>query len=50
MERNIGVREKHQSVASHMHPNQGWNRNPGMCPGLEIQWQPFALRGNVQPT
>ena len=31
-ERNIGVREKHPSVASHMHPDRGWNPQPRHVP------------------
>ena len=27
-ERNIDMREKHRSVASHMHPDTGWNPEP----------------------
>ena len=31
-ERNISVREKHLSVASHMSPNQEWNPQPKYMP------------------
>ena len=24
--------------------------NPGMCPDLELNWQPFALQDDAQPT
>ena len=49
-ERNIDVREKHQPVASHMHPNQDWTPNPGMCPDWESNWRPLALWDGGQPT
>ena len=35
-ERNIDVREKHQSTVSRIHPDQDWTHNPGMCP--DQQW------------
>ena len=34
-ERNIDVREKHRSVASHIHTNRGLTHNPGTCPDQE---------------
>ena len=39
--RNIDVREKHQSVASHTYPGQGLNRNPGVRPDQELSLRPF---------
>ena len=39
-ERNMDMREKHQSVASHMCPNQG----------LATTQRPFALWDKTQPT
>ena len=48
-------RETHQSVASHMRADQGWNPKPetqalGMCPDWELNWWPFALLDDTQPT
>ena len=31
-EREINVREKHSSVVSYKHPNQGWNLKPNCVP------------------
>ena len=42
-EGNIDVREKYQSVASPMCPEQGLNLQPGHMPRLESNWQPFPL-------
>ena len=41
MERNIDVREKHQSVASGPCPDRG--PNPGKHPDQELNWQPLIL-------
>ena len=30
--KNIDVKEKHRSVASHVHPDQGWNSQPRCVP------------------
>ena len=49
-ERNIDVREKHRSVASHMCLNQGPNHNPGKSPEWELNQWSFALWDNAQPT
>ena len=49
-ERNINVWEKHQMVASTLHPNQGPACNPGMCPAQELNHWPFALWNGAQPT
>ena len=49
-ERNIGVQEKHQSVASHMPPTKDLAHNPGMCTDQESNQQPVALWDNAQPT
>ena len=35
-ERNRNMREKHQSVASHMPPTGDLARNTGMCPDWEL--------------
>ena len=48
-ERNIDVKEKHQSVASCMHPDWDQTRNLDMCPDRESKPQPFGL-GNDAPT
>ena len=34
-ERNTNLREKHLSIASHMHPTRDHPHNPGICPGQE---------------
>ena len=44
--RNIGVQDKHRSVASCMPPT----RNAGMCPDWEQNRWPFSLRSDTQPT
>ena len=56
-ERNIDAREKHQLVASYMHPDgdctcldQISNLQPGMCPGWESSPQPLGYRMVLQPT
>ena len=55
-ERNINVREKHWSVASHTRPvwapsrsrDRTWSSD--MCPDHESNWQPFALWDDAEPT
>ena len=42
--------EKHQSVASYIHPNHDQSCNPGMCPDGESNSQPFSLYDDTQPT
>ena len=49
-ERNIDVREKHQSVYSHTCPNLGPGLHPRYVPDQELNRQPFALQDNAQPT
>ena len=51
-ERNINVREKHWSVNSRTcpWPARDWTRNPGMCPDQELNWRPFVLQDDAQPT
>ena len=49
-ERNFNVREKHWSIASHTHPNQGPTHNPDMYPEWESNWWHFALWDDTQPT
>ena len=48
-ERNSNVREKHQLVASPMHPtpNWGWTYNLGMCPNQGSNPWPFSLWDNA---
>ena len=36
------MREKHWSVVSRKHPDQGWTCNPGVCPDWESNPRPFA--------
>ena len=51
MERNISVREKHGSVASCMRPATGDQTcSPHMCPDQELNWRPFTLQDDAQPT
>ena len=38
-ERNISVREKHRSVASHRPPTRDPALNPGVYPDQELNWQ-----------
>ena len=47
-ERNINMREIHQSVASRMPPIGDPVHNPGMCPDWESNWQPFGLQAGTQ--
>ena len=43
--------EKHQCVvASHAPPTGGLARNPGICPGWELNWRPFGLQAGAQST
>ena len=46
--RNIYVREKHRSVATHTRPNQGLNLQPKHDQGSN--WRPFTLWDDAQPT
>ena len=51
LEREGGIEgEKHQSVASRTPPAGDLAHNPGMCPDLELNWQPFSLQDDAQPT
>ena len=49
-ERNIQVREKHQSVASHTCPDQGIEYAPHTCPDQESHRQPLTLGDNAPRT
>ena len=49
-ERNISVREKHESVASHTPPAGDMAHNPGMCPDWESNPQPSDLQASTQCT
>ena len=49
-ERNIDVRGKHWSVASGLPPTGDLACNLGMCPDEELNWQPFVLQDDTQPT
>ena len=44
-ERNIHVREKHRSVASHTCPNQGPGPQPNHVPGPGIEPETFHFVG-----
>ena len=44
-ERNINVIEKHQSVSSHVHPDQGSNPQPGRAHWLRIKPSTFCCTG-----
>ena len=46
-ERNIGMTEKHLSVASCTHPNQESNPNLSMCPDQELNPEPFGAWNNT---
>ena len=50
--RNIDVREKHQLVASHMHPNRGSNPQPRYMPWPGIKPAAFwgCMGTTLQPT
>ena len=47
-ERNRNMREKHQSVASHMPPTGDLARNTGMCPDWELNQRPFISQAGAQ--
>ena len=49
-ERNIDVREIHQSVASRTPPSGDLAHNPGMCPDWEWNLQPFGSQAGTQST
>ena len=49
-ERNINVRETHQSVASHTAPTRVLACNPGMCPDTESNRQRFGSQASIQFT
>ena len=42
--------KKHLSATYCMCPVWDRTRNPGMCPGWELNQQPFALQDDAQPT
>ena len=45
---DVDMREKHQSIASHMLPNQGLGiPQLGMCPDRGSNPQPFGVWGNA---
>ena len=46
-ERNIDVKEKHQSIASHMCPTRSWTCNLGICPEWGSNATPFCLQEDV---
>ena len=41
--KTMDVGEKHQSVASHRHPNQAQTQKLGVCPDLEPNPPPFGV-------
>ena len=49
-ERNIGVWEIHQLVASHTPPTRDLACNPGMCTDWESNRQPFGSQAGAQST
>ena len=49
-ERNIHVREQHQSLASHTLPTGDLARSPGVSPDWESNWQPLGLQAGTQST
>ena len=49
-ERSIDVTQKHQLVASHMGPYWGSNPNLGMLQVQALNWRPFTLWDDAQPT
>ena len=49
-ERNIDLREKHQSVASRRPPAGDLAHNPGMCPDWESNQRPFSSQAGTQST
>ena len=48
-ERNIDVREKHWSVASHVLSCQDWTHNLGTGPDWESNQRPFTSQGDSPP-
>ena len=42
--------ERHQSIASHVPPNEDLAHNPGMCPDWESDRQHFGLQASAQST
>ena len=42
--------EKHPLVTSYMPPTKDLACNPVMCPNWELNWRPFALQDDAQPT
>ena len=49
-ERNIDMREIHQSVASHPPPTGALAHNPGMCPDWELNQLLLSLQAGAQST
>ena len=49
-ERNINVREKHGSVASHMYPDWDQTHNLGRCSDQKSNLQPFGVWHDAPPT
>ena len=45
----MDVQEIHQSVASRTPPSEDLACNPGMCPGWESNWRPFAYQPALNP-
>ena len=45
--RNMNVREKHELAASRMHPNQGSNPQPGICPDQEPNPQDSGIQDDA---
>ena len=50
MERNFNVKEKHPSMPLTHALIGDWTCNPGMCPDRELNWKPFPLQDDTQPT
>ena len=46
-QKDIDVREKHQSVSSRTHPDTGLNHSLAMCPDWELNLQPFGTQDNA---
>lgn len=44
---NIDMREKHQLIASQMHPEQGSNHNLGLCPNQESNLPPSGVQNEA---
>ena len=49
-DRNINVREIHQSVASRTPPTEDLAQNPRMCSDQEPNQQPFTSEASTQST